>query len=226
MSLLVVDFFCTPISLLNNVTFHCEEIPCQIFKKYLPSAILAACPTEARPGAGPLGGGPDHFGGPLNCYTGSQFGPRPKLSDGRRIGPAPSPAAPDLSPNPLAYLNAWGPLPKLVPLFFFLPHARPHLHGHCPLKLLLLLVYPPNQITPNLDWVTWRPSTVSPFDPLLLLALVLLLICSCYCMSRSRVYLGLGYILSRGRLVRVSSNRWPSFFPWHLCSLKVCRHKF
>jgi hypothetical protein len=92
MSLLVVDFFRTPISLLNTCHIPFRRNSMSNFQKSLPSALSAAYPAEARPRAGPLGGGLDHFDGPPNCYTGSQFGPGLKLSGGRRISLAPNPA--------------------------------------------------------------------------------------------------------------------------------------
>jgi hypothetical protein len=96
---------------------------------------------------------PDCFGGATNRYSGSRFGPRPKLTGGRQIVPAPSPAAPDLPPNRPPYINSWGPPSKTISSLHLLPHARSHLHGRSPLKLLLLLVPPPNQTSPNLDRV-------------------------------------------------------------------------
>jgi hypothetical protein len=152
MSLLVVVFFHTPISLLNTCHIPFRRNSMSIFQKLQPSALSAACPAEAGPSAGPLGGEPDRFGGAPNCYSGSQFGPRLKLSGDLLIGPAPSPAAPDLPPNPPVFISSWGPPPKTISRLHPLPHTRPHLHGRRPLKLLLLVPLP-NHTTPNLDRV-------------------------------------------------------------------------
>jgi hypothetical protein len=219
MSLLVVNFFRTPISLLCtcHTPFSKNSMPnIQVFQ---PSAFSAASPAEAEPGAGPFGGGPDRFGRAPNHYTRSRFGPRPKLSGGRRICLVPSLAALDLSPN-LLFLLKLAETPFTI--VFFAPSPSP-CPPPSPWPPPPQDFPPPSPSTqPNLsklrlggDRVTWRPSTegirvsstalgdrdlssspsapclrVSPFDPLLPLALVLLLICSCSCMSRSRVYLG------------------------------------
>jgi hypothetical protein len=55
MSLLVVIFFRTPISRLYICHIPFQNIPCQMFKNLQPSALSAASPVEAEPGARPRG---------------------------------------------------------------------------------------------------------------------------------------------------------------------------
>jgi hypothetical protein len=73
-SLLVVDFFRTPISLLNtcHIPFRRNCMP------FSENCSFGGLSGEAGPGVGPHGDRPDRFGGPPNWYTDCQFDATPK----------------------------------------------------------------------------------------------------------------------------------------------------